>query len=258
MKIDATDAKRNANFYKKYNLYEYFNDYINCSNGVYQYLVSNSEITEITEIIKTGAYSKVLLIGLGFGRELDAILKMSPDIRVDVIDFNVGFIEPAERIYSKSKVKIHQVDLNNESLNNFQSENFDFIVCLNTLEYIGDNGFNLFFKEANRVLRKNGGLFVRLYNSSFPFFFFDRRHINKRSNDKPMLYPRPYTPSESLIKEYFYIRKTIPQGFQVNTRLLRPFYSDGLAFLIWKMETWIARICAPRHAKNVYFVGVKP
>jgi ubiquinone/menaquinone biosynthesis C-methylase UbiE len=258
MKKNATEAERNAIFYGKYNLFDYFRDYINCSNGVYQYLVNNFEITEISEILKTGAYTKILLVGLGFGRELDAILKMSPDIQVDVIDFNAGFIDPAERIYSNSKVKFHQVDLNNESLSNFQTETFDFIISLNTLEYISENGFHLFFKEANRVLSKSGSIFVRLYNSSFPFFFFDRRHLNKRANDKPMLYPRPYIPSKRIIEKYFHISKIIPQGFQINIRLLRPFYSDSLAFLTWKIETWIARICAPRHTKNVYFVGLKP
>ena len=251
------DTKRNSKFYQRYDLFEYFKDYINCNNGVYQHLVSNSEIKAITKMIRAGAHSRILLIGMGFGRELDAVLKLSPDVKVDVIDFNMGFLAPAETIYSASKVSFHQVDLNVESLCAFQSEQFDLIVCLNTLEYIEDDGFELFFTEASRVLRRGGCLFVRLYNSSFPFFFFDRRHLNKRSDDKPMLYPRPFESTNMLIESNFAIRKATPQGFQINIRLMRPFYSDALAFLTWKVETWIAGLCSPRYAKNVYFVAVK-
>ncbi len=254
----TTNLERNAKFYSDYSLFNYYKDYINCNDGVYQYLVSNFEIKLICKILEDNRFSKILLIGLGFGRELDAVLKVSPDINVDVIDFNAAFLNPAQKIYSSDKVKFFRVDLNVESLNDFPSENYDLVICMNTLEYISDLGFESFFKESNRVLRQGGNLFVRLYNSSFPFFFADRRHLNKRSVDMPMLYPRPFNLSKYLIEKSFDITQAIPQGFRINNRLFGLLYSDALASLIWSVESWVARICAPEYAKNVYIIGVKP
>lgn len=257
MKINEVVSNRNLAFYERYDLFHYYSDYLSSEAEMYQHLTSNWEFQKLKEIVDNRSIGKILLIGLGFGRELDHLLKLHPNFEISVIDFNRQFIEPAENIYSNARVSFHRVDLNTEVIP-FKNDTFDLIIALNTLEYLDELAYSSFFVEARRVLSKGGILFFRLYNSSFPFYIFDKRQLRKRHANQPMLYPRPFLQTFDIVEKSLNISALFPVSMRIIFRPFNFLYGNSLAYITWLLERIVCAIIPIKYARNVYFVGRKP
>jgi len=247
---------RNQRFYQTYGLHQYYTDYISYKNNFYQLHTSQWELAQIAAIAAPNQIQRVLLAGMGFGRELDHLLKIFPNAKIDVLDFNEHFINPAQQIYGETRTAFHQVDLNKGILP-FPSDSFDLIVTLNTLEYLDEGGFHDFFAEAARVLRIGGSLFFRLYNASFPFSFLDKRHLRSRTDDMPIVYPRNYESTKNLLSKQLVVKSEIPLGWRINFRFFNFLYSNTLSSLTWEIEKGLCAILPTKFAKSVYFICKK-
>lgn len=248
--------QRNLRFYQTYGLHHYYSDYISYKNSFHQLHTSQWELNQIAGITDTQKVKRVLLAGMGFGRELDHLLKIFPNAKIEVLDFNDQFIEPARDIYGAGRTTFHQIDLNHSGLP-YPSDHFDLIVTLNTLEYLDEAAFHRFFAESARVLGKGGHLFFRLYNSSFPFSFLDQRHIRSRSEDMPIVHPRPYQSTKESLSLHLRIKSEQALGWRINFRLFNFLYRDTLSSLTWQLERGLNTVLPIKLARSVYFTGEK-
>ena len=182
---------RNLNFYKEYSFYKYYQDYLACNASVLQFLTSDFELKEIYLALKENNYKAILVIGIGFGREIDAILKMSPDVRVSGVDFSKDFINELEARYNRSRVNFYKLDISVDSLKIIK-EKFDLIICLNTLEYVHPKIAKSFLNDVNGVLNPNGRIFFRYLNSCYWLIFCEMRHMRARLDSLPYNYTLKY------------------------------------------------------------------
>ncbi|MBF0441954.1 MAG: class I SAM-dependent methyltransferase [Oligoflexales bacterium] len=250
-------SQRNYNFYKDYSLSHYYNDYLSNSESVYQFQLSHWELNLITSIIGTDASDKkILILGLGFGRELDHLLKLfiMCRLQIDIIDFNEKFINAASLIYNINAVKFRQLDLN-LTCYEFPSNDYDFVIALNTLEYLSDDAYKYLFYKLSSAMTLNGEIIFRHYNNDFFFSFIDKRNIKNRPSDMPTLILRPYNTMISVVGQNFYIFKKIPMSLRIHSRIVNWMYNDSLAGLTWLLEKFLVRLLPVRLARSVYIVA---
>jgi SAM-dependent methyltransferase len=178
---------RNSCFYSKYNSLKYYSDYLNCGASVFQYFRSQSELREIESVIKRSQPKSILVVGIGFGREIDALLKLSANSEIVGIDFNQLFIDELKERYNNARVQFHRFDLMVDSVAKLESK-FDLIICLNTLEYLKAEAAKKFLFEINGILNSGGRFFLRYLSRDYIFYFNEKRHMDRRSEDSPYLY----------------------------------------------------------------------
>lgn len=251
-----TTTHRNLDFYQTYGLHQYYKDYVSYNSNLYQLQTSHWELTQLSKRAEGKDIRRVLLIGLGFGRELDHLLKAFPYANIAVLDFNDQFINPARSIYSSDRTSFANHDLNKGTLP-FPDQSFDLIISLNTLEYLEESPFHAFFGESARALKPGGLLFFRLYNASFPFSFIDQRHIKLRSASLPVVYPRPFEETKISVEKNLSLVKVQPLGYRIQARLFNVLYTDPLSSITWTLEKLISRILPVGKARSIYFTGVK-
>ena len=103
---------------------------------------------------------KILDIGSGTGLNASILKKRGHDLTC--IDFSKEAIK-------KIKLKGFKAHLMNiEDGKRFKEKTFDVLFCSEVIEHLEDTDF--FFKEAHRVLKKGGSLYLSTPNSSFWVF----------------------------------------------------------------------------------------
>lgn len=123
----------------------------------------------------------ILDIGCGFGWfELNAISRgVSNIVGIEISEQNLAI---ARKNIINSKIKFVVGNAINLA---FKSEKFDTLISWEVLEHIPENKEELFFKEANRVLKRGGHFYLSTPNNSFfaklfdpAFFLLRHRHYN--------------------------------------------------------------------------------
>ncbi|MCS5707678.1 class I SAM-dependent methyltransferase [Candidatus Berkiella cookevillensis] len=118
-----------------------------------------------------------------------------------VLDFGCGEGNILKDLFAFNITKAYGIDINDELLNyakqnlnklsniellkgnvdhlkKIESESIDLALALNVIGYFSNSDENLFYKEINRVLRKNGTLIVCHSNQLFDLYTFNRHTVN--------------------------------------------------------------------------------
>ncbi len=131
---------------------------------------------------------EVLIAGVGPGREILFINELNPS-SIKAIDLSPINIQRAKKFTKKlirEKKKISFECQNIESLP-YDDNSFDHVFSYGVIHHASNT--DLCFTELNRVLKKNGTMFIFLYGSSGIYFYLIR-HIRKmvrKLNSKEIL-----------------------------------------------------------------------
>ncbi len=113
------------------------------------------------EIFEQGKYKKVIDISAGIGIVAKRIKELYPDCTIIANDIS----EESLRSLRKLGLETTSFDLDNSKLHfPFEDECFDAVISLATLEHIIDIDHHM--NEINRILKKDGDLFISVPNYS--------------------------------------------------------------------------------------------
>lgn len=237
---------RNSDFYEKYSLQDYYKDYLRTKLKYFSLFVNNFESEILIDCVDNST-QKVLIIGMGFGREIDIIGKIVNPIQVDVIDFSHDFIEFGSRWYKN--VNFYRRDLNLEkiSLNN----SYDLIISFNTLEYLNDSAFIKIMSEIKSMQSPTGKFIFRILSANFLQRKRIVKELSNRSNNMPIYFLRKIPDVVSILNYN-------------NIRLIKsPIKFDGLLFEIlyiyfWPTFSYVERVLRSiipiNKCRSVYFI----
>jgi 2-polyprenyl-3-methyl-5-hydroxy-6-metoxy-1,4-benzoquinol methylase len=176
---------RNYEFYQKYTIADYYKDYISSNLKYFTLYVNNYETQLIINLIDESTRN-ILIIGMGFGRELDIIGKISKNCTIDVIDFSKDFIDFGTTWYKS--INFHLRDLNKDTLS--LNKSYDLIISLNTLEYLNNDSFFKIMSEIQALQNPNGKFIFRVLSDEFFQKKRVLRDLNNRSKYMPIYYLR--------------------------------------------------------------------
>lgn len=248
--------ERNKKFYDTYTVSSYYKNFFIDSQNLYTNSDSFFEFGQIMQILDLLSSPKILLIGVGFGRELDFMLKLSENCKISVIDFNANFINTLGKIYSDDRVYFLNYDLNSGNLP-FENESFDYVVCLNTLEYLDHSAYISIIGYFSRVLRSQGFLFTRLYNRNFLFNTIDDYHLKRRPASSAVIFSRNFMEFSSLLAMNFTSVKYFGKGFKINLRFFRWLYTNKFYTINQLFESLLLRCFGLGRARAVYAICSK-
>ena len=239
---------RNEKFYNNYSIKQYFVDiarhksinFINFLNTIEQNFIIDS-INDTT--------SNVLVIGMGYGREIDIVKKIKPNIKIHALDFNKQFINWGKNNYKNVLFELY--DLNSKNVA-FNFEKYDLIICFNTLEYLENiNAINLIYK-IGKNLKKNSVFLFRIPSDNF----IQKKYVNYLLSKRSSL--EPITTSFDIDIIY---RHLIKNNFNV-TLFKQPikfegFFANFLYSKLWNffsyLESLIRFFMPYRNCRAIYF-----
>lgn len=255
MKVD--DATRNSNYYSEFTLYKYYAAYNSSKFFVYDYLLHYRELNDIRRLCRDG--QRVLLLGLGYGRELEILLKSIDNSWIDVIDINKNFVSASSKIYDQQSVHYTIQDFNKSAVINVGDGVYDLIVSMNTLEYVLDEEQNrVLIEECARVLKKGGNFYFRLLNIEYPFSFMTLRDLRLRKQGSTVYKLRPYTGMVKLLQSKFSEVHSRPSDFSIPFgKAQYILYNNYIAFFSYQIGLLIAELLPIKWAKSIYFTLTK-
>ena len=247
---------RNKEFYIKYSFEQYFIDFMGQASSLEISSDSFFEYNLMLPSLTSLEVKSVLLIGAGFGRELEFLLKSSPFRNVTVLDFSSSFLKSIDSIYSGNRVRTILHDLNTGILP-IEDGCFDMVICFNTLEYLNDNVHTSILIEFGRVLEKGGLLYTRLLNSGFLFSAIDDYHLRNRPKDVAITNPRAFVDFDLALTNNFSRWEYFGKGLKINLKIFRFLYSNYLYSVVRLIEKAIITIFGFKIAKSIYAVCTK-
>lgn len=175
---------RNKNFYNQYHVNDYFIDIHTHKNINFINHINDIEISLLKpEFKKNIKYA--LVIGMGYGKEIDWLNKIYLNIKLDVIDFSENFINFGKHTYKN--INFIQMDIKKID-ENFKFSNYDLIISFNTIDYLKPNEGYRLINFITKSLKKNALFIFRLQNK-FSFMAFIRQLVmNKRKKDLPVTF----------------------------------------------------------------------
>jgi ubiquinone/menaquinone biosynthesis C-methylase UbiE len=114
-----------------------------------------AQVKECSKLFKKN--SKLLDMGCGYGYTTCILSKMRPDMIITGIDVDYGFFW--KKLSKRFKCEFDKQDA---LKTNFRSNSFDGIISFGVIEHVGKRKGKekTYLKEANRVLKKNGILYL--------------------------------------------------------------------------------------------------
>jgi hypothetical protein len=237
---------RNSDFYERYLLRDYYKDYLGSKLKYFSLFVNNFESEILIDCVDDST-KKILIIGMGFGREIDIIGKITDHIQIDVVDFSRDFIEFGTRWYKNVNFYRRDLNLDKIALNN----SYDLIISFNTLEYLNDSAFVKVISEIKSMQKPSGKFIFRILSANFLQRKRIVKELNHRANNMPI----------------YFLRK-IPEVVNIlnykNIKLIKsPIKFDGYLFDILYIYFWptfsylerIIRLIIPLNkCRSVYFI----
>lgn len=237
---------RNQKFYNQSDAKKYFIDIVTHKNKNFINYLNSLEISLIKDYFHKDFHT-ILILGMGWGREIDWLKKIYPHSQIDVIDYSEPFINFGKLIYKD--VNFSKIDLNDVP-ENFNFGEYDLILSLNTLEYLNqERGMDLIMKVCKKM-KKDSNFIFRLQNKNFFMSPLIERSMNNRKQDM----------SETFLYEFDYVLKSL-SNLNVNiTTIKAPIHLYGLDFLysfLWNVFSYfeiIIRILMPKkYCSAIYF-----
>ncbi len=259
----SSQNSRNKDFYSRYNLDNYYNDYQQSEEYMYQFLVSRHELDLISKTLfkmqdKRNANQcglNILVLGFGFGREVDHILKTmcAQQFALTVIDFNHNFIEMGRNIYSSKKVQFLASDLS-DPCNIALPSKYDLIISFNTFEYLQPASVNGLFDVIRSHWSNPGCRFIgRMMNSTTPLMIPFMRRLGKRHKSLPMLHPLQFSHIKDLLLKFNADSTTYPFGLIPDSRMTALLKNRLMPLPIFWIDRYIPRHIPDFLAKYIYF-----
>jgi ubiquinone/menaquinone biosynthesis C-methylase UbiE len=243
----------NKKYHQKFNLSDYLVSYYSHDEYLYQQIGAHYEAKKIFKYAINA--KKILLIGCGFGRELDLILKLNPLCKVYVMDVNKNFINSLEKVYNKNRVEFCQQDFNDNANLVYDSNFFDFVIALNTLEYvISDYKYKNILAEISRILMPNGIFYTRFLNSNNIFGVVSNFLISRRRKDTTRYVLRNYGEFKAVISHHFKITHEDSLDYSFNIPILRFFYKNYFAYTSYKLGLIVAKLVGINNSPFIYLV----
>jgi ubiquinone/menaquinone biosynthesis C-methylase UbiE len=112
------------------------------------------EAVALRKALQNISFEHILEIGCGTGKNTECLLLKTKQLTC--VDFSELMLEKAKEKISNKNVKFLQMDVRTHW--NFNENQFDLITCSLILEHIENLDF--IFKEANRVLKKDGLFYI--------------------------------------------------------------------------------------------------
>lgn len=253
--IEEKYAHENVKLHERYILRDYLRTYYAERQNVYHNNIAWIEANAIIE--KSQNKKHILLIGVGFGRELDLLLK-SCDAKITILDVNSNFLKTIAEVYNPNRIDTLKIDLNKVPKIPIESDSFDLVISLNTLEYvISDENTRLTLLEIHRVLIPGGVFFTRFLNGSS----IQGRIINK------LMLRRPPKHSKYTAKKYEFFMNCVADLFEiqdcklsdyfVNFGPLRYLYNNHTGFTVFIVGRIISQVIGRKQAPVSYFTFTK-
>lgn len=244
--------KRNKKFYNGYKVNNYFIDIANHSDYKFINFLQSYEQNLIINSFSP-FFKNVLIIGMGYGREIDIIKKLNDKINIDVIDFNENFIDWGKNNYKN--VSFFLIDLDdNDFMFNF--DKYDFVICFNTLEYIDNNNsinlINLIMTQLNR----NSVFLFRILSKDFIQINKISKQIEKRTSSEPVINFLSINHIMKFLSKYEVDVTLFKQPIKFEGYFFKFLYSK-----LWNIfsyfESLIRFIIPKRMCRGVYFKCLK-
>lgn len=218
----------NADFHNNYRLEDYLHAYYSERQFVYQGINALFEARKVLEL-STGK-KNILLIGVGFGRELDLILKAS-QANVTIIDLNSNFLNKIESVYNKDRVKSIKLNLDEADCLPLAENTFDLVVALNTIEYvITEEQTMILLSEISRVMENNGLFFTRFLNGSSLQGKLINKLMGNRGSNQSRYIAKNYEFFMNSVKKFFHVKEISTLDFSLNFGPGRYLYSNTFGY----------------------------
>jgi len=153
-----------------------------------------SDILALTDYIKEG--DKVLDLGCGNGYFYDEVINKRADYTG--ADVSENQLKVCKRLHPDAHLVL------TEPLKlSFDDNTFDKIFCLSTIHHIPSHEFQLdFLKEINRILKKDGRLYLTAWNLSDRELIHDHKKIDEEGN---ILYPFKDSDGITMVDRFIHI-----------------------------------------------------
>jgi hypothetical protein len=174
---------RNKNFYKKYTARNYYLDILLHPERNYINYLNDFETLLLKKDFNK-PFKRALVIGMGYGREIDWLKKIYLNIKIDVIDFSDSFTNFGKNNYKN--VRFFKTDLN--KLKNHSFDKYDLIMCFSTFEYLKPTVGTKLILDICKKSKKNSIFIFRLLNKNFFMAALSERIISKRPSNLPITF----------------------------------------------------------------------
>jgi hypothetical protein len=243
--------KKNKNFYKKQGVQEYYTSTINHKNINFINYLNTFEILLLKKFLNRNI-NNALILGMGYGREIDFLKKIYLNIRIDVIDFSKKFIEFGNKNYKN--VNFYNLDLNSKKIKKFNFKKYDLIISLNTIDYLKPEIGSDLIARISKAMKKKSLFIFRLQSKYFIFSFLVNYLMKKRSLLETFTYLYDLKEIKNVI---------LKQKLKCDL-IKQPIILDGLDFLysyLWNLFSYfepIVRFLLPKiNCRACYFICEK-
>ncbi len=161
---------------------------------------SEKQFRLMIKYLKPGQNDKILVVGVGNGRETEVLLKYVK--KIYGTDINTNCINYCKERFG-NRFFGNTGNIENDRIQ-FDSNYFDKIICLNVLPYISLKGINNYFMETSRIIKNRGIMLITLRNKKFPLAQTLECHLlNKRlKSNKPVYFSSDLDDYIRIYKEY--------------------------------------------------------
>lgn len=243
--------KKNKNFYNKQGIQEYYISTINNKKINFINYLNTFEILLIKKFCKKNI-KNILVIGMGYGREIDFLKKIYLNVVIDVIDFSKKFIEFGEKNYKN--VNFYNLNLNSQKIKKFNFKKYDLILCFNTIDYLNPKIGSDLIERICKAMKQKSLFVFRLQSKNFIFSFLVNYLMKNRSTSETFTYLYNLKNIRNII---------IKQKLKCDL-IKQPLVLDGLDFFysyLWNLFSYIEpifRFLLPKiNCRACYFVCKK-
>ena len=221
-KLTYDIRKRNESFFRNLDPKIFIKKNGNYKQNPFVEYHREKQVRLMVKYLKPRKDDKILVIGIGNGREIELLLNYVD--KVYGVDISTKFLKYCKERFGNRFIG-KESNIETEKIL-FESNFFNKVVCFNVLPYFSIEGVHNYFKETSKIIKDNGEMLIKVRNNNFPLAKIqERRLINQRLKDNRAIY------FNSKIEDYINICKRF--NFKIQNLEGGDFYSN-LDFKILK------------------------
>lgn len=222
-KLTDDIQKRNERFFRNLDPKNFIKKNGNYKLNPFVEYHREKQVRLMVEYLKPSKEDKILVIGIGNGREIEILLNYVE--KIYGVDISTKFLKYCKEKFGDRFIG-KESNIEREKII-FDSDFFDKVVCFNVLPYFSIKGVYNYFKETSKIIKDNGEMIIKVRNNNFPLANIQERQlINQRLKDNRAIY------FNSKIEDYINICKRF--NFKIQNLEGGDFYSN-LDFKILKL-----------------------
>jgi SAM-dependent methyltransferase len=180
--------KRNEKFFQNLDPENMFKKSPNKVVKQYVEYHREKQLRLMIKYLKPTKNDKVLVVGVGNGREIKILLNFVNEVYgVDISRNNLSYCKKRfENRFIGSECNLEKDKIL------FDTGFFDKIVCFNVLPYFSLEGINNYFNETSRIIKSHGKMLIKIRNKRFPLAMIVERQLvlNRMNDHRPIYYSR--------------------------------------------------------------------